>query len=84
MDEEAVLEAARTTRFIITAEEGLVAGGLGSAVAELLAQNHPTPMSIMGVPGVFAPTGSAAFLLEHFGLTSEGIERKAIEALESL
>lgn len=81
IDEEAVLDAARTTRGIITAEEGLTAGGLGGAVAELLAQHHPARMRILGVPGVFAPTGSAEFLLSHFGLTADGIYNAALELL---
>jgi len=82
MDEEAVLAAARETRRIVTVEEGLAAGGLGGAVAELLALQQPTPMRIMGVPGVFAPTGSAGFLLEHFGLTSANIQRTVLELIQ--
>jgi transketolase len=81
MDIDAVLDAARTTRGIVTAEEALTAGGLGGAVAEILAVHHPAPMRILGVPGVFAPTGSAEFLLQHFGLTSEGIQRAALDLL---
>ena len=81
MDVDAVLDAARTTRGIVTAEEALAAGGLGGAVAEILAVNHPAKMRILGVPGVFAPTGSAEFLLRHFGLTSEGIHHAALDLL---
>ncbi len=81
MDAEAVLDAARTTRGIVTAEEALAAGGLGGAVAELLALHHPAPMRILGVPDVFAPTGSAEFLLEHFGLTAQGIRAAALDLL---
>ncbi len=81
MDADAVLDAARTTRGIVTAEEALAAGGLGGAVAELLAVNHPAPMRILGVPGVFAPTGSAEFLLQHFGLTAQGIHNAALDLL---
>lgn len=81
MDEEAVLEAARTTRGLVTAEEGLTAGGLGGAVAELLAVQHPARMRILGVPGVFAPTGSAEFLLDHFGLNADGIYNAALEIM---
>jgi transketolase len=81
MDVEAVIDAARTTRGIVTAEEALIAGGLGGAVAEILAVNHPAPMRMLGVPGVFAPTGSVEFLLEHFGLTSHGIEQAALDLL---
>jgi transketolase len=73
LDTEAVLDAARQTRGIVTAEEATVSGGLGAAVATAVAENHPVPMRILGVRGEFAPTGSASFLLEYFGLTTEGI-----------
>src|SRR6476469_1019426 len=69
---EAVLAAAETGG-IVTAEEHTVFGGLGSAVAEVVVQHHPVPMRILGVPGVFAPTGSEEWLLGHFGLTAQGI-----------
>ncbi len=82
LDREAILNAARTTRGIVTAEEALAAGGLGGAVAEVVAQEHPTPLRILGVPDVFAPTGTAQFLLEHFGLTAAGIERTALDLLK--
>ena len=81
MDVDAVLHAARTTRGIVTAEEALASGGLGGAVAEILAVHHPAPMRILGVPGVFAPTGSAEFLLQHFGLTAKGIHDAALDLL---
>lgn len=81
LDEAAVLDAARTTRGIVTVEEGLRAGGLGGAVAELLALNHPAPMRMLGVPDVFAPTGSAEFLLEHFHLMPRDIEDAAVSLL---
>jgi transketolase len=81
LDREAILDAVQTTRGIVTAEEALMAGGLGSAVAELLAVEHPAPMRILGVPDTFAPTGTAEFLLEHFGLTAVGIESSALQLL---
>ena len=80
LDREAVLAAARETRGIVTAEEGIIYGGLGSAVAELLVQHHPARMRILGVPH-FAPTGSAAFLLDHFGLNAAGIVAAARDLL---
>jgi transketolase len=80
LDEAAVLDAARETRGIVTAEEGIVSGGLGAAVASLVVQHHPVPMRILGVTG-FAPTGSAGFLLDHFGLTADGIAGAARELL---
>lgn len=77
IDRESVVRAARETGGIVTVEEHSIYGGLGGAVAEIVALEHPTHMKILGVPGVFAPTGSAEFLLEHFGLTAEGIEQAA-------
>ena len=82
LDREAILDAARTTRGIVTAEEALAAGGLGSAVAEVLAQEHPAPMRILGLPDTFAPTGTAEFLLDHFGLSAQGIEHAALDLLK--
>ena len=81
IDREAIIDAAQSTGAIVTAEEGLAAGGLGGAVAEVLALNHPTPMRILGLPDVFAPTGSAEFLLDYFGLNSEGMVKAAKELL---
>ncbi len=78
LDDAAVLRAASETGRIVTVEEALARGGLGSAVAELVVRHRPVPMRILGVPG-FAPTGSAAFLLDHFGLNAEGIARAALE-----
>ena len=83
LDTEAVLAAARETRGIVTAEEAIVSGGLGAAVASLLAEKHPTRMRLLGLTE-FAPTGSTDFLLEHFGLTAEGIAAAAREVLGSV
>lgn len=83
LDEEAVLAAARETRGVVTAEEGFRMGGLGGAVAEVLATRHCAPMRILGVPDTFAPTGTAEFLLEHFGLTAKGIEEAALDLLSA-
>ena len=77
LDREAIVDAARATRGIVTAEEAFASGGLGSAVAEVLAVEHPAPMRILGVPDTFAPTGQTEFLLEHFGLNAKGIETAA-------
>jgi transketolase len=77
LDTDAVLEAAAQTRGIITAEEATTTGGLGAAVAMLTAQHRPTHLRILGVPRSFAPTGSTAFLLEHFGLTADHIAAAA-------
>jgi transketolase len=78
IDVEAIVAAARETGGIVTVEEHSVRGGLGGAVAEVVATHHPVPMRILGIPGVFAPTGSAEFLLDHFGLHAEGIRDAAL------
>lgn len=76
LDTEAVLAAAATGG-IITVEEATVTGGLGSAVAGVVVENHPVPMRTLGIPRRFAPTGSAAFLLDHFGLTAQAVAAAA-------
>lgn len=83
IDRDAIRDAARSTGAIVTVEEHTVRGGLGGAVAEVVVCEHPVRMRILGVPGVFAPTGSAEFLLDHFGLNAEGIRLAARELLEA-
>lgn len=72
LDVDAVVAAARETAGIVTAEEAVTGGGLGGAVAETVVQRYPTRVSILGIPE-FAPTGSAGYLLDHYGLSPEGI-----------
>jgi len=81
LDRETIVRAARETKGIVTAEEALAAGGLGGAVAEVLALEHPAPMRILGIPDTFAPTGSAEFLLDHFGISATGIAKAARQLL---
>jgi len=81
IDREAIIAAACETRGIVTVEEHTTFGGLGGAVAEVVVTTHPVPMRILGFPGVFVPTGSAAWLFEHFGLTPAGIRAAAQELL---
>lgn len=71
LDEAAIIAAAETGA-IVTVEEHNIRGGLGGAVAEIVTANTPVPMRIMGFPG-FVPTGSADWLMEHFGLNATGI-----------
>ncbi|MDP4505365.1 transketolase family protein [Nonomuraea turcica] len=76
LDVEAVVAAAQQTAGIVTVEESTTAGGLGGAVAETVVRHHPTRVTILGVPE-FAPTGSAAFLLDRYGMSPEGIAESA-------
>lgn len=82
LDRETIIKAARETAGIVTAEEALAAGGLGGAVAEVLALEHPAPMRMLGVPDTFAPTGTAEFLLDHFGISAEGVTKAALELVK--
>ncbi len=68
MDDAAIIAAARDAGAIVTVEEHQVAGGMGSAVAEVLAKNWPVPMEFIGVDDRFGESGSPAELLEKFGM----------------
>jgi transketolase len=78
--DEAAIHAATDLGAIVTVEEHSMRGGLGGAVAEVVAGYRPCPVRILGFPG-FAPTGSPKFLFERFGLTPEGIEKAAQDAI---
>ncbi|MCZ0963833.1 transketolase family protein [Paracoccus benzoatiresistens] len=81
IDVEAVVAAARDTGAILTAEEHSTYGGLGSAIAEVVVAQAPVPMKILGVPGIFAPTGSAEFLLDEFGMSPAAVADAAVELI---
>lgn len=80
LDEEAIAAAAARGP-IVTVEEHVVRGGLGGAVAEFVATHHPVRMRILGFPG-FLPTGSAAWLMERYGLTADGIAAAVRDVLD--
>ena len=73
IDRRCVLESARLTGAIVTAENHQVIGGLGSAVSEVLAEHVPTPLERVGVKDVFGEVGPQDYLMEHFGLTASHI-----------
>ena len=81
LDRAAVVAAARETGALLTCEEHSVHGGLGSAVAEVVVEEVPVPMRILGVPGVFAITGSANALLDHYGMAPAAIAEAGRELL---
>ena len=81
LDEELVLKAARETGAIVTTEEHNILGGLGGAVAELVSGTCPVPVIRHGVNDEFGRSGTAAAVLEYFGLTPEGIAAKARQAV---
>ena len=81
LDRESILTAASETKGIVTAEEHRVTGGLGSAIAELLSVERPTPMRIIGLPDEFAVVGPTPKVREGYGLTSTNITNCCMEIL---
>jgi len=81
LDEATLVASARKTGAVVTCEEHSIMAGMGSAVAELLAQNAPTPMKLVGVRDVFGTSGEPAELMAHFGLTANDIAAAARELL---
>lgn len=81
MDEKMIIQAAREAGRVVTVEEHQVAGGMGSAVAEVLAKNHPVPMEFIGVQGHYGESGEPRELLEAFGMTAPHIIKAARRAL---
>lgn len=73
LDREAILKAAEETRGIVTAEEHHLCGGLGGAVAELLALERPTRMRMVGVPDVFATIGPTGKVRAKYGMSADGV-----------
>ncbi|TVR52926.1 MAG: transketolase family protein, partial [Spirochaetaceae bacterium] len=83
IDRSAVLDAARTTGAIVTAEEHSVIGGLGGAVAELVADEYPVPVKRVGVNDRFAETGPYEQLLDAYGMSVSDIVSAALAAIEA-
>jgi transketolase len=73
LDEEAIIKAAKETGHIITIEEHSIFGGLGAAIAEVVVQNNPIPMKIIGIPDEPAIAGNSAEIFEHYGLSASNL-----------
>jgi transketolase len=82
IDEQTILKSVKKTKHVITLEEAQINGGLGSAVAELLGENFPTPMKRMGMKDRYGESGQPDELLEHFGLTAKHIALQAHAILD--
>ena len=80
LDKEIIIKAAKETGAIVTAEEHNIIGGLGSAVAEVIAENTLVPLERVGVEDVFGHSGKSGQLLEKYGLTPEHIVECAKKA----
>jgi transketolase len=74
MDEKTIIASVKRTGAVVTVEEHQIMGGMGSAVAEVLAKNHPVPIEFVGVQDRFGESGQPAELIEKFGMGVESIK----------
>ena len=82
LDEDAVLDAAQKCQAVITAEEGQIAGGFGSSVAEVLSDNLPVKMKRIGVNDAFGESGKMSELWQKHGLDVDSIVRSVVNFLQ--
>lgn len=82
LDTITICASARRTGAVLTAEEAQVAGGLGGAVTEALADHCPVPVSRMGINDRFGESGTPSELMEHFGLTAPHIVKNVLELMK--
>jgi transketolase len=81
LDERTILAAARETGAVVTAENNIIFGGLGSAVAEVLVEKLPTPMKRVGVQDTFAESGPYLEVIDKYGLTARHIVKAVNEVM---
>ncbi len=81
LDTDAIIKAAKETGKIITIEEHYKFAGLGGAVAEILAEQNPTPMRLLGIADEQTVTGNSAEVFKHYGLTVENLCKNAKDLL---
>ena len=82
LDEEIILASAKKTGKVVTVEEHSVIGGLGSAVCDCMCANYPVPVKKIGMQDVFGESGSAAALVQKYGLDAEGVYTSVKEFLK--
>ena len=81
IDQETIVNHAKITGGVVTAEEHSVIGGLGSAVAEVLSEACPVPMKRVGINDTFGESGNPVDLLNKYGLNAENIVSAAKEVI---
>jgi transketolase len=81
IDKDCIIKAAKETGAVVTAEEHTIAGGLGSAISEILVENCPVPVKFVGVRDKFGQSGEPEELFEHFGLKAKNIVQAAKDAI---
>ena len=82
IDTDILVNAARQTGVIITAEEHSIIGGLGSAVCEVVSERHPVPVIRVGIKDTFGESGKPAELLKAYGLTADDIVKAVLKGMQ--
>lgn len=81
LDEDIILQAAKDTGALVTAEEHQLIGGLGSAVAEVTGRKQPVPIEMVGIRDSFGESGKPEELMEKYGLTAQDIYKNALKCM---
>ena len=81
IDKDCIIKAAKETGAIVTAEEHTIAGGLGSAISEVLVENYPVPVKFVGIRDKFGQSGEPEELFGHFGLKAKNIVQAAKDSI---
>ncbi len=84
LDVNAILDAAKNARCLLTVEEHSIFGGLGAAVTEITSQNHPIRVKILGIPDENAVHGKPLEIFRHYEIDSEGIFSNALSLLQKI
>lgn len=82
IDKKAIITSAKKTKAVVTAEEHQIMGGFGSAVAEVLSQNFPVPIEMIGIKDSFGESGNPDELMEKYGLKAQHIIAAAEKVIE--
>ncbi len=82
LDKETLVKYAKKCGCVVTAEEHQLAGGFGSAIAEVLCEEQPVPMKMVGIKDRFGESGDPWELLEEFGLTWKDIKKAVKEVVK--
>ncbi|MBD3156360.1 transketolase family protein [Candidatus Peregrinibacteria bacterium] len=82
IDKETIITSVKKTGHLVTAEEHQMAGGMGSAILEVLAQEHPVPAEMVGINDTFGESGKPRELMEKYGITSKEIIEKTKNVLD--
>ena len=82
IDKDAIISLAKETKALVTVEEHQIAGGMGSAVAEVVAGDYPVPIEFIGVKDKFGQSGTQTELIKHYGMDKDSIKEAVRKVLK--